>query len=84
MLPGFLAVRHVKKAEEAVQMERELRTGVAHACAQQAKLATQLMVAHATIKQQALALDQQAAVTVTTFAEIQSAGQHVSGVRSAA
>ena len=42
------------------------------------------MVAHATIKQQALALDQQTAVTVTTFAEIQSAGQHVSGVRSAA
>jgi len=65
-------------------MERELRAAVAHACAQQAALAVQLLVAHTTIKQQALALDQQAAVTVTTFGEIQSAGQHVSGVRAPA
>jgi len=74
----------VKKTEEAVQMERELQAAVAHAYAQQAELSAQFMVTHATIKQQVLALDQQAVVTVTTFAEIQSTSQHVSGVRAVA
>jgi len=36
----------VKKAEEAEQMERELRAAVDHACAQQADLAAQLSQTH--------------------------------------
>jgi len=71
----------VKKEEDA---EQELQAAVAHACAQQAELAAQLKVTNTTIKEQAQALQQQAAVTVTIFTEIQAACQHASGVRAAA
>jgi len=71
----------VKKEEDA---EQELQAAVAHACAQQAELAAQLKVTNTTIKEQAQALQQQTAVTVTIFTEIQAACQHASGVRAAA
>ena len=71
----------MKKEEDA---EQELQAAVAHACAQQAELAAQLKVTNTTIKEQAQALQQQAAVTVTIFTEIQAACQHASGVRAAA
>jgi len=56
----------VKKAEEAEQVEQDLRAALAHAGLQQADLEH----ANATIKRQANELDRQAALTVSTFASI--------------
>ena len=82
--PESLLYATVKKAEEAEQSQRELRAALAHAIAQQADLTSQLRAAKATIKVQSLALEQQTAVTVPSFAEILTAGQQVRGVRAAA
>jgi len=82
--PESLLYATVKKAEEAEQSQQELRAALAHAIAQQADLTSQLRAAKATIKVQSLALEQQTAVTVPSFAEIQAAGQQVSGVRATA
>ena len=60
----------VKKAEEAEQVEQDLRAALAHAGLQQARLARDLVHANATIKRHTNELDRQAALTVSTFASI--------------
>jgi hypothetical protein len=72
----------VKMAEESQHVEQQLRAALDHASLQQAELSRELALARATIKRQAHALDSQAALTVSTFASIQAAGQHVNGVRA--
>ena len=74
----------VKKAEQAEQVEQELRAALEHACLQQAELSRDLIHARATIKRQACELDRQAALSHSTFVSIQAAGQHVDGVRAPA
>jgi len=74
----------VKKAEQAEQVQQDLRAALDQSILQQAELSRDLANARATIKRQTCQLDRQAALSFSTFVSIQAAGQHVDGVRAPA